>query len=168
MLIRNTNQGWFWGSKGPFPSSAKALQVAREAHSAGFKEGSTMTIDLETCGEFVGTLLHSATVTHFQHLSVEGVGADAAHRALNEYYDGIVELTDNVAECVQGAYDVIIKPYPSAFENNADEPLSYMRKLRSYVRVTRSMMPADSEIQNEIDSIAMLINRTCYRLQRLK
>jgi hypothetical protein len=37
MPIRHTDKGWFWGSKGPFASKAKALQVARAAHSNGFK-----------------------------------------------------------------------------------------------------------------------------------
>ena len=38
MPIRKTQQGWYWGSKGPFPTKAKALQVARAAHALGFKE----------------------------------------------------------------------------------------------------------------------------------
>lgn len=30
--------GWHWGSKGPFPTKAQALQVARAAYAHGFKE----------------------------------------------------------------------------------------------------------------------------------
>ena len=34
--------GWFWGSKGPFDSKAKALAVARAAYAHGYKgESST-------------------------------------------------------------------------------------------------------------------------------
>jgi len=29
--------GWFWGSKGPFDSKAKALAVARAAYASGYK-----------------------------------------------------------------------------------------------------------------------------------
>jgi hypothetical protein len=29
--------GWFWGSKGPFDSKAKALAVARAAYAHGYK-----------------------------------------------------------------------------------------------------------------------------------
>jgi hypothetical protein len=36
MPIRKTQQGWYWGSKGPFPTKAEALQVARAAHASGF------------------------------------------------------------------------------------------------------------------------------------
>lgn len=138
----------------------KRTQTNEAQQGAGINQGA--------CAEFVGALLHSATVTHFQHLQVEGAGADAAHRALAAYYDGIVEATDSVAECIQGAYDVIISPYPTMFANTMEEPLAYLRKLREYVRTKRRELPQDSEIQNEVDTIANLINRTCYRLARLK
>jgi DNA-binding ferritin-like protein len=125
-------------------------------------------INMAACAEFVGALLHSATVTHFQHLQVQGAGADAAHRALADYYDGIVDAVDSVAENIQGAYDTIIKPYPAMYATATDEPLDYLKKLRDFVRAKRADLPQDSEIQNEVDNIATLINRTCYRLERLK
>jgi len=37
MPLRKTKHGWFWGSKGPFPDKAKALQVARAAYASGYK-----------------------------------------------------------------------------------------------------------------------------------
>jgi hypothetical protein len=37
MPLRKTKAGWFWGSKGPFPDKAKALQVARAAYASGYK-----------------------------------------------------------------------------------------------------------------------------------
>ena len=35
-LVRKPS-GWFWGSKGPFDSKAKALAVARAAYAHGYK-----------------------------------------------------------------------------------------------------------------------------------
>ena len=37
MPLRHTKAGWMWGSKGPFPSKAKALAVARAAYAHGYK-----------------------------------------------------------------------------------------------------------------------------------
>jgi len=37
MPLRHTKAGWMWGSKGPFPSKAKALSVARAAYANGYK-----------------------------------------------------------------------------------------------------------------------------------
>jgi hypothetical protein len=38
MPLRHTKAGWMWGSKGPFPSKAKALAVARAAYASGYKD----------------------------------------------------------------------------------------------------------------------------------
>lgn len=37
MPLRRTKSGWMWGSKGPFPTKAKALSVARAAYAHGYK-----------------------------------------------------------------------------------------------------------------------------------
>lgn len=36
MPIRKRADGWYWGSKGPFKSRAKAEEVARAAHASGY------------------------------------------------------------------------------------------------------------------------------------
>lgn len=38
MPIVKKQSGWFWGSKGPFSTKAKALSVARAAYASGYKE----------------------------------------------------------------------------------------------------------------------------------
>jgi hypothetical protein len=40
MPLVKKQSGWFWGSKGPFDSKAKALSVARAAYASGYKEQS--------------------------------------------------------------------------------------------------------------------------------
>ena len=167
MPISKKTDGWYWGSKGPFATKQKAIDVGRAAHASGYKEGADM-LDKNATAQFVGTLLHSATLAHFKHFQVEGVGSDAAHRALADYYDAIPDLVDTVTESIQGAYEELIEPYPSAFGNVDREPLEYIRGLRDYVRQERTKLPQDSEIQNEIDGIATLLNRTVYRLRFLK
>jgi len=37
MPLVKRQSGWFWGSKGPFDSRAKALAVARAAYASGYK-----------------------------------------------------------------------------------------------------------------------------------
>ena len=41
-LIHKKN-GWYWGQRGPFPTKAKALAVARAAYASGFKEHDSTT-----------------------------------------------------------------------------------------------------------------------------
>ena len=38
MPIRKTEQGYYWGTKGPYPTKEKAEEVQRAAYSAGYKE----------------------------------------------------------------------------------------------------------------------------------
>jgi hypothetical protein len=37
MPLRNVKGKWYWGSKGPFDTKAKALAVARAAYANGYK-----------------------------------------------------------------------------------------------------------------------------------
>ena len=162
MPFRHTDKGWYWGSKGPFASKAKALQVARAAYASGYKEEN---MEKSVVGEFIGTLLHSATITHFMHLRSKSY---AEHVALGAYYDEIVELTDSVAEAIQGCYQEIIEDYPTAFGNPTVEPLAYILSLKEFVATMRDKLPQESNIQNEVDAIATLIDSTAYKLKFLK
>jgi DNA-binding ferritin-like protein len=166
MPLRKTDKGWFWGSKGPFPTKSKALSVARAAHAHGFKE---QVMEQNKVAEFIATVRNSATIAHFMHLQVEGEGSYAKHKALEAYYDAMPDLIDSVAEQIQGAYDVIIAPYPAMLSGLRDpDELAYMQAMRDYVRQARGDLPQDSEIQNEVDEVAKLLNKTCYKLQRLR
>jgi hypothetical protein len=162
MPISKKSDGWYWGSKGPFDTKQKAIQVGQAAHASGFKEANMDGV----VGTFVSTLLHSATLTHLMHFKSKSY---SEHVALGAYYDAIPELVDGLVESIQGAYETIIDPYPAMFGNgNNDEPLAYMISLRNYVRDYRQQMPQDSEIQNEIDNVANLLNTTVYKLKFLK
>ena len=166
MPFRKTDKGYYWGSKGPFSTMAKAQQVARAAHASGFKEKEQM--DQETVGEFIGTLLHSATITHFMHLQVTGEGSNAKHMALAAYYDGIVDLADGLAEVIQGCESAIITGYPKMFANVSGEPLPYLQSLKQFVEINRESVSDESNVQNEIDTILSLIDSTIYKLTFLR
>jgi hypothetical protein len=163
MPISKKADGWYWGGKGPFASKQKAIQVGQAAHASGFKEEAIM--DNQLIGTFVSTLLHSATLTHLMHFKTLSY---SEHVALAGYYDSIPDLVDGLVESIQGAYEVIIEPYPSMFGTGDAEPLAYMISLRNYVRDYRGEMPQDNEIQNEIDNVANLLNTTVYKLKFLK
>lgn len=166
MPILKKPDGWYWGHSGPYATKQKAVDVGRAAHAHGYKEEAEMTPS--ATAEFIATLLHSATITHFMHLQAEGEGSYAKHKALGAYYDGIVDLVDNLAESIQGAMGAIIKPYPQMMANSDAEPLDYIQGLQEYVKAKRLDLPQDSEIQNEIDSIMTLLNSTAYKLERLR
>ena len=118
---------------------------------------------MENCALFAATLLHSATNTHFFHWSTDSY---AKHVALAEYYDGIVDLTDQFVESYMGKYQKITK-FPSTYHQPKD-PVSYLKSLQGFVMEARQDLPQDTELQNIVDEIADLINTTTYKLVNLK
>ena len=112
--------------------------------------------------EFVATLLHSSTVTHFMHWSTDSY---SVHQALGTYYDEIIDLTDQFAEAHMGRYEQL-KKFPKEF-HIATDPVKYMESMKEFVEEARKELPQDSELQNIIDEIADLINTTLYKLRFL-
>lgn len=47
MPLVKRKSGWFWGSKGPFPTKDKALAVARAAYAHGYKGESDLKIGFD-------------------------------------------------------------------------------------------------------------------------
>jgi hypothetical protein len=112
---------------------------------------------------FAATLLHSATNTHFFHWSTDSY---AKHKALRQYYDGIVPLVDNYVEAFSGAYEQI-KTFPSVYHQPKD-PIKYLQSLQKFVKEARDDLPQDQQLCNLVDAIADQIDSTTYKLRFLK
>lgn len=118
----------------------------------------------ETPGEFFSTLLHSATIAHQLHFKTRSF---AVHKALGEFYDEVVELTDALVESWQGKYG-LVRNFPFKYDLDTEAPESFLADLDYYVKTHRELVSDDSEIQNDIDSIQTLINSTTYKIRFLK
>jgi hypothetical protein len=115
--------------------------------------------------QFVQCLLHSVTnahILHFQSLSY------SQHKALRVYYDEISDLVDGFVEAFQGKYGLLTN-YKADYELPDSNPVVYLTYLKDEVATLRRMpkFPQDSELQNEVDTIANLINSTLYKLRFL-
>lgn len=120
----------------------------------------------ETLAELVMDLLHSATVTHIMHWQTTSY---AAHIALGEYYDQIVDVVDAVVEAYQGKTKIILANFPVEMDKcEGMEPLAYLEYLSAELTEGRALFGTDSEIQNLVDGIADLIDSTMYKLRRFK
>lgn len=118
--------------------------------------------------QLISTLLASRQQAHIFHWQVQGVGSDAAHRALGAYYDEIVDLVDGIVESMQGRYG-IQRGYtsPASFKEDG-QFVTYFEALSKYVETIRTKIPQDSYIQNEVDTVVKLIETTKYKLINLK
>ena len=118
-------------------------------------------------GQFISTLFASRTQAHVFHLQTNSF---AAHKALNEYYDGIIDLADGIAESIQGKYGIITgySNIDLLEGNDCNEVIKYFTALEMYVDRARQTMPQDSYIQNQVDEVVALIVSTIYKLKFLK
>ena len=118
-------------------------------------------------GQFISTLFASRTQAHVFHLQTNSF---AAHKALNEYYDRIIDLADGMAESRQGKYGIITgySNIDLLEGNDCNEVIKYFTALEMYVERARQTMPQDSYIQNQLDEVVALIVSTIYKLKFLK
>lgn len=115
--------------------------------------------------QFVSTLWQSRTQSHIWHHQTQGIGSFSEHKALENYYESIVELVDGFVESVQGKYGIIsgYSTYPLADWKEGGS-MDYFHMLCGFVEEGRKTLPQDSYIQNQIDEIVELLYDTKYQL----
>ena len=115
----------------------------------------------DAAGTFVASMLHAATIGHIMHFQTRSF---AAHVALGELYDGLIDLTDSFAETYQGCHGMITG-YPATFASiPQQEPVDFVRSLKAMVSELRVDLPQMSQLQNIVDEIAALIDVALYKL----
>jgi hypothetical protein len=120
-------------------------------------------------------LLHSATQAHIFHLEISNKSTSSAyaiHKALNEYYDEVVEASDNLIEVYQGMYGIVDKYSGVLSIINYKSPetiCNYLKNIASSINSMRytAFKKEDSNIQNEIDTIISLVYKTLYKIENL-
>lgn len=116
-------------------------------------------------------LFESREMAHIYHLQVNGEqGSHAAHTALNEYYEGVLDFIDDLIETYQGQYG-IVDGYETidTNETRTKEKVEYFEGLVEFVKHGRKAISAeDTHLQNIIDEVVALIYRTLYKLKFTK
>jgi DNA-binding ferritin-like protein len=116
--------------------------------------------------ETISKLLHSRTQSHIYHFQSKSY---AEHEAFDDYYNGIVDLIDEMVESYQGQYG-IIKTYDNYTLNvykNSEQVISYFEGLAENVEDLRSVTDGNF-LQGKLDDVLELINSTIYKLKNLK
>lgn len=115
------------------------------------------------CGEMIMRCFHARTAAHVLHLKTRSY---AAHKALNEFYEGIIPLVDDLAEAYQGEYG-LIEAYPPKY-TPYDDGLALLDDLITWIDDNRDEVCDETYCQNIIDEIVALIRSTQYKLRFLK
>lgn len=113
----------------------------------------------------ISELFESRTLAHVFHLQTKSF---AEHKALNEYYDEIIDKTDRFAESFQGKYGIITGYKTKTTVSEYSDPISYFKTLVKSVESCRTYFESDGYLQQIIDEIIELLYSTIYKLVNLK
>lgn len=90
----------------------------------------------------------------------------AKHLALGELYDGISDLTDEIAEIHMGTSSVTVSPQPYSHPLS-DDPIEFITTLYAFL-VGMAAVCADSDgLKNKYDELLGLVSKTKYKLEKL-
>lgn len=116
--------------------------------------------------EFIATLFLSRELAHRYHLSTKSY---SQHKALQNFYEDLLDLTDDLAEMAQGAHGLLDIPILTE-KKTYKEPLYCIVDKLKYVEDNRykAFSNKDTALQNKIDEIVEVYLRAIYKLENLK
>jgi len=106
--------------------------------------------------KFLGILFQSRDMMHLTHLDTTSF---AEHKALNAYYDGILDLTDSFTEKLfgrSGRIDIVIP------ESKKQDAITHLKGMQAIIEAERDNYASD--LQNIMDEMVGLVNKTLYLL----
>ncbi len=113
-------------------------------------------------------LFECREMAHIYHLQVKGdAGSYAAHMALGAFYEGVLDLVDDLIETYQGQYDVV-EGYDiiDTKDTRSKDKLEYFMELANSIKSERKCISAeDTHLHNIIDEIVALTYKTIYKLK---
>lgn len=121
--------------------------------------------------KFFSKLFEARQMSHVFHLQVKAeMGSGWEHDALKDFYDSILEFTDDLIETYQGQYG-IVEGY-DVIDSSATgqmKSLEYLKQTVDFIRSERKSINAeDTHLHNVIDEIIALFYKTIYKLTNLK
>lgn len=113
----------------------------------------------------IGLLFLSRDFSHVQHLSTKSY---AKHKALDEFYHGVVDLADSFAEAYQGRHG-LIGAIPLQSAQKSTDIVSFLENQLAGIEEGRYEVcsKTDTALQNIIDEIVGLYLTTLYKLKHL-
>jgi hypothetical protein len=118
-----------------------------------------------SCEKFIGMLFLARDVTHSVHLNTRSY---SKHKALQKFYENIIDLADNFAEAYQGRRG-LIGPIALMSAKKTENVVAFLEDQLAELEAMRYDVcdKTDTPLQNLIDSIIELYLSTLYKLKFL-
>ena len=116
--------------------------------------------------EFFGRLFEIRDQIHLKHLRISGPGSYAQHIALGDFYESLLDLTDELIESYQGKYGIVSIKMSSPKDEDPILIIENLAKLLDAGQIYN--MFKETWIQNQLAEISTLCYKTLYKLKNLK
>ena len=117
------------------------------------------------CSDFVGILFLARDVTHSVHLNTRSY---SKHKALQKFYESIIDLADSFAEAYQGRHG-LIGPISLMSAKKTSNVVEFLESQLAEIESVRYDVceKSDTSLQQLIDNIIELYLSTLYKLRFL-
>lgn len=112
----------------------------------------------------VAKLFESRQVAHNVHLQTKSY---AQHKALNGFYENILDFTDTFVETYQGQYGILSGYEKLIIIEPVNEIETYLEDCAKIFSIAKDSMD-DSHLKNIMEEIISLTYKTLYKLKHLK
>jgi DNA-binding ferritin-like protein len=118
-----------------------------------------------SCEKFIGTLFLARDVTHSVHLNTRSY---AKHKALQKFYENIIDHADAFAEAYQGRYG-LIGPISLQSAKKTTNIIEFLEDQLKQIEADRYKVcdKEDTPLQQLIDNVIELYLTTLYKLRFL-
>jgi hypothetical protein len=118
-----------------------------------------------SCEKFIGMLFLARDVTHSVHLNTRSY---SKHKALQKFYENIIDRADTFAEAYQGRCG-LIGPIALMSAKKTENVVAFLEDQLAELEAMRYDVcdKADAPLQNLIDEIIELYLSTLYKLKFL-
>ena len=115
--------------------------------------------------DFVGLFFLARDVTHSVHLNTRSY---AKHKALQKFYENVIDLADSFAEAYQGRHG-LIGPITLMSAKKTGNIIEFLESQLEEIEANRYSVceKTDAPLQNLIDGIIELYLSTLYKLRFL-
>lgn len=115
--------------------------------------------------DLVSKLFEARQVSHTAHLQTKSY---AEHKALDSFYNSILDLADTFIETYQGQYG-IVSGYESISIEKESDIVKYLEDFADTIKSNRkNLNEDDTHLHNILDEIMALTFQTIYKLKFLK
>jgi hypothetical protein len=117
--------------------------------------------------DLIAVLFLSRDIAHREHLSTTSF---SQHMALGEFYPGVIDLADKLAEAYQGRHGLIGTIPLAENDFKSGGAVGILSQHLMWIENNRYKAAAktDSTLQNIIDEVIALYLSTLYKLKHLK